>query len=308
MAPRYYVDGGERSKTFDRKVDAERFLATVQTDLLRGASVDVHDPTTVAEYARRWAAAPPAVDGPACVEPDRDAHRGNVLGTWRLASVMPSDVQAWATTAPGRSPGTMRLLVSLAADCLRGGRAGPPGDLRSYGCSPAGLPRAPARSDSRTSPTTRGDGAAAQPGDGADAGRARASRRAAGADRTLTSCGAPCGSSGRSRQVAGRVASRRRRARAGRCPCLRSSPRRSRSTCVSGCQPRTGLCSRRGPARCTGPTTTARTSSSRPRGRAGVRRACQVTTCGTTMRAFCGRRESVVAEARGLGHERGPCC
>jgi hypothetical protein len=48
-------DGRERSKTFPRKVDAERFLATIQADLLRGAYVDPNDRTTVEQYARRWA-------------------------------------------------------------------------------------------------------------------------------------------------------------------------------------------------------------------------------------------------------------
>src|SRR5688572_30045629 len=96
---RYYVDGRERSKTFDRKLDAERFLASVQGDLLRGAYVDVHDRTTVAQYARRWAEARPHRQSTARrVSSLIETHiAGTTLGERRLAAVMPSDVQAWVT-------------------------------------------------------------------------------------------------------------------------------------------------------------------------------------------------------------------
>lgn len=50
---RWTVDGRERSKTFTRKSDAEKFLTSVQADMLRGQYVDPHDRTTVAEYARQ---------------------------------------------------------------------------------------------------------------------------------------------------------------------------------------------------------------------------------------------------------------
>lgn len=113
---RYYVDGRERSKTFERKVDAERFLATVQTDLLRGAYVDVHDRTTVAEYARRWAAARPhRPSTERRVTSLIETHiAGTPLGSRRLAGVMPSDVQSWVTDRSKLlAPSTLRLLVSL---------------------------------------------------------------------------------------------------------------------------------------------------------------------------------------------------
>jgi hypothetical protein len=47
--------GRERSKSFARKVDAERFLRHVEADLVRGQWVDPHHGrTTVGELADRW--------------------------------------------------------------------------------------------------------------------------------------------------------------------------------------------------------------------------------------------------------------
>jgi hypothetical protein len=48
-------DGHQRSKMFARKVDAERFLASVTTDMLRGAYVDPSaGKVTFADFAARW--------------------------------------------------------------------------------------------------------------------------------------------------------------------------------------------------------------------------------------------------------------
>jgi integrase len=50
-------DGRERSRTFDRKVDAERWLATVEADKVRGEWVNpARQRTTIAEWAERWEA------------------------------------------------------------------------------------------------------------------------------------------------------------------------------------------------------------------------------------------------------------
>ena len=72
-------DGRERSRTFTRKIDAEKFLATVEADKLRGTYVDTSHATTVARLR-------PAVGGGAAAEAgdsetgfltDRQAHRGD---------------------------------------------------------------------------------------------------------------------------------------------------------------------------------------------------------------------------------------
>src|SRR5215204_5900300 len=52
-------DGRQRKRTFRKKGDADRFAATVEADKLRGQYVDHSDRTTVAEYARTWAAVRP---------------------------------------------------------------------------------------------------------------------------------------------------------------------------------------------------------------------------------------------------------
>lgn len=51
-------DGHERTRTFARKQDAERFVVTVRADVLRGAYVDPDaGKVTFAEFAERWLAA-----------------------------------------------------------------------------------------------------------------------------------------------------------------------------------------------------------------------------------------------------------
>ena len=50
-------DGRERSRTFDRKVDATRFLATVEGNKLRGEWVDpALGKVTFADWSERWLA------------------------------------------------------------------------------------------------------------------------------------------------------------------------------------------------------------------------------------------------------------
>jgi integrase len=109
-------DGRQRKQTFAKKGDADRFSATVETDKLRGTYVDHSDRTTVAEYARVWAEARPHRPSTARrVTSLIDTHiAGTRLGARRLAAVLPSEVQAWATDR-GRAlaPSTLRNLVSL---------------------------------------------------------------------------------------------------------------------------------------------------------------------------------------------------
>jgi hypothetical protein len=48
-------DGRERSRTFERRVDAERFLASTETDVLRGGWVDPRlGKTTFGQWAEQW--------------------------------------------------------------------------------------------------------------------------------------------------------------------------------------------------------------------------------------------------------------
>jgi len=113
---RYEAGGAARSKSFARRADAERFKTTVEAEALRGEYVDRSDRTTVAAYARRYAASRP--HGP------RTARRvasfitndieGTPLGSRALADVRPSEVQSWVTgRAAVLAPSTLRNLVSL---------------------------------------------------------------------------------------------------------------------------------------------------------------------------------------------------
>jgi integrase len=90
-------DGRERSKTFQRKVDAERFLAAVETDKLRGSYVDPRrGRVTFGSYAKEWLGAQP-------VRPSSrrtyDAYLRNWLlpafGSRALADVRPTEVRAF---------------------------------------------------------------------------------------------------------------------------------------------------------------------------------------------------------------------
>jgi integrase len=112
----YDLGGKEHSRHFDRKRDADAFLSTVEADKLRGQYVDVNDKTTVAEYARRWAAGRP--------HNPRTARRtaslikvhieGTSLGGRRLSRVLPSDAQAWVSDrALVLAPLSLEKLVGL---------------------------------------------------------------------------------------------------------------------------------------------------------------------------------------------------
>ncbi len=109
-------DGRQRKKTFSKKGDADRFAATVEADKIRGLYIDHSDRTTVAEYARAWAAARPHRPTTARrVSSLIETHiAGTRLGDRRLAAVRPSEVQAWASDrAQVLAPSTLRSLVSL---------------------------------------------------------------------------------------------------------------------------------------------------------------------------------------------------
>ncbi|MDP9427963.1 MAG: site-specific integrase [Actinomycetota bacterium] len=109
-------DGKQRRKTFPKKGDADRFAATVEADKLRGLFVDHKDRTTVAEYARAWAAARPhRASTAARVSSLIDVHiDGTRLGGRRLVDVRPSEVQAWASDrAQVLAPSTLGALVRL---------------------------------------------------------------------------------------------------------------------------------------------------------------------------------------------------
>ena len=147
---RWYVryrdpSGEQRNKVFDRRIDAERYLTTIESAKLSGAYIDpARSRVTVGEWTDRWLA------GQAHLKPTtRERYEGIVRrhvrprwGTTRLADVTHADVQSWVTSlTDGLEPATVRkvhrvlsLILTLA---VKDGRLirNPAADIN--------LPRAP---------------------------------------------------------------------------------------------------------------------------------------------------------------------
>jgi integrase len=117
--PRWYVRyrdpaGEQRTKTFDRRVDAERYLTGVESSKLSGSYIDpARSRVTVGEWADRWLA------GQAHLKPTtRERYAGIVRkhirprwGTTRLADVTHAEVQSWVTKLSHASePATVRKI------------------------------------------------------------------------------------------------------------------------------------------------------------------------------------------------------
>lgn len=118
-------DGRERSMTFDRKADAERWLAGVTVSTARGEWVDPSlGRVTFAEWCERWA--PTIVDlRPATRARDLGMVRTHLIpafGPVPLAKLTTVDVAAWIAgqTAAGRhSPATVRKSGQVLAKIMR---------------------------------------------------------------------------------------------------------------------------------------------------------------------------------------------
>jgi integrase len=109
-------DGRERAKHFRRRTDAVRWETEQKAAKHRGQWVDPSDRTTVAQYARQWAAARPHRPSTARNVASLIEHHiaATPLGSRRLARVRPSEVQAWASgRALVMSPLRLRNLVSM---------------------------------------------------------------------------------------------------------------------------------------------------------------------------------------------------
>ena len=104
--------GAQRTKTFDRKVDAERFLTTVESAKLKGSYIDpAASRLTVGIWAQRW------LDCQTHLKPSTRERYAGILrehidprwGTTRLADISHSAVQTWVSeVAASRSAATTR--------------------------------------------------------------------------------------------------------------------------------------------------------------------------------------------------------
>jgi integrase len=92
-------DGRERSKSFRRKIDADRYLASIEAGKLRGEWVDPKlGLTTVAEAAAGWLEAARPTLKPKTAAGYHSLIRNRIvpeLGSYRLGTLRPSDVQDW---------------------------------------------------------------------------------------------------------------------------------------------------------------------------------------------------------------------
>jgi len=115
-------DGRERSRTFPRKVDAERFLATVEADKLRGAYVDpAAGRVTFGQYAEQWRRIQThRATTAAYVESQLRNHVLPTFGGRQLGSVRTSEVQAWVRDVGNRlAPSTVEITYRYLSAIFR---------------------------------------------------------------------------------------------------------------------------------------------------------------------------------------------
>jgi integrase len=96
-------DGNERTKTFRRKADAQRWLDENTADMLTGRYVDpAAGRVTFREYAECWRASQPHRPSTAALyERLLRLHVYPTLGARRLSSMKRSDIQGWVSKLSG---------------------------------------------------------------------------------------------------------------------------------------------------------------------------------------------------------------
>lgn len=111
-------DGRPRSQSFTRKIDAQRFLVTVETDMLRGSYVDPKaGAITFKAFAETWLAAQTFGESSREATAQRlKVHIYPTFGRMQLRTIKPSTVQAWlrgrqTTNAPAH---VRVMLVNLS--------------------------------------------------------------------------------------------------------------------------------------------------------------------------------------------------
>ncbi len=111
-------DSRERSRTFTRRVDADRFAATVTADVVRGDYIDPRQgKVTVAEFAERWQATRSHL-AQATGDQDRYLLGRFILpafGRRPVASLRPSEIQTWLARIEVAPSTKAKALQKLAA-------------------------------------------------------------------------------------------------------------------------------------------------------------------------------------------------
>ena len=112
--------GAQRKKSFKRKVDAERFLSELQTQMNRGTYIDpAAGKLRFAQFAETWMAGLGHLK-PSTALRYREVARTHVIpqwGPWPLAKVARSDVAAWIgdLVSGGMSPGQVRKVYLVTS-------------------------------------------------------------------------------------------------------------------------------------------------------------------------------------------------
>ncbi len=138
-------DGRERSKTFDRKVDADRWLNGVEVSKAKGDWVDPSlGRINVTDWSDRWWATtvnlkPKTRAGYRSL---LDLHVLPAFGGWSLAAVQPLDVREWVADLSGRlSASRVRQAYRVLAAVM--GSAADSGYIGRSPCHGVQLPRMP---------------------------------------------------------------------------------------------------------------------------------------------------------------------
>ena len=138
-------DGRERSKTFTKKVDAERWLNGIEVSKARGDWVDPSlGRITVADWAERWFATTVNLKPKTRVgyRSLLDRHVLPAFGGWTLAGVQPLDVREWVAELSGRlSPSRVRQAYRVLSALM--GSAADSGYIDRSPCHGVHLPRMP---------------------------------------------------------------------------------------------------------------------------------------------------------------------
>ena len=115
--------GASREKWFDRKIDAERHIATVTVSVMTGNYIDPSaGKVKVAGYAREWAAAQPWRPNTRNTQVSiLEHHIIPAFGTRELRSIRRSEVQAWVGTmvTGGLAPSTVGAYLRVLSSVMR---------------------------------------------------------------------------------------------------------------------------------------------------------------------------------------------
>jgi integrase len=105
-------NGKQRSKTFKRKVDADRFAATVSADIVRGSYIDPDaGKVTFEDYAERWLKAQSFEEATfVAVESRLRNHAYPAFGHRFLNDIQPSSIQSWISSLRSLAP-TYRQVI-----------------------------------------------------------------------------------------------------------------------------------------------------------------------------------------------------